>query len=188
MGTPRICGVFLYTILKKCHAYGYIKKSDAGRSTGRLPWWSRGYIKWLWMAAGRPDRGGYHHQTTQHIRSTITVPARFPSLAAGKFQLRTWGREREPSATPRTKSLDMVLGNKNAECPPRILKSYKDTPHGRSAGIRTRGLLDPKIRLKIQRTLSDTFVAVYSGRGCFPNLSAPMSPSASAVVWVGVWV
>ena len=25
----------------------------------------------------------------------------------------------------------------------RILRSYKDTPHGRSAGIRTRGLLDP---------------------------------------------
>ena len=68
MGTPRICGVFLYTILKKYHAYGYIKKSDAGRSTGRLPWWSRGYIKWLWMAAGRPQTvGAYHHQTTQHI-------------------------------------------------------------------------------------------------------------------------
>ncbi len=42
---------------------------------------------------------------------------------------------------------------------------------GRSAGIRTRGLLDPKIRLKTQRTLSGAFGAVCYGYSCFPGLS-----------------
>lgn len=34
--------------------------------------------------------------------------------------------------------------NKKAECPQRILKSYKDTPHGPSDRIRTCGILLPK--------------------------------------------
>ncbi|MCX4373983.1 MAG: hypothetical protein OSJ58_19620, partial [Dysosmobacter sp.] len=59
---------------------------------------------------------------------------------------------------------------------------------GRSAGIRTRGLLDPKIRLKFQTALSHPFGAKDSGKDCFPDLSAPMPPSAPGVVWVGVWV
>ena len=59
---------------------------------------------------------------------------------------------------------------------------------GRSAGIRTRGLLVPKIGLKIQGTLSGAFGAVYYGSRCFPDLSAPILPSAPGVVWVGVWV
>ena len=59
---------------------------------------------------------------------------------------------------------------------------------GRSAGIRTRGLLDPKIRLESQGVLSAPFGAVYSGRNCFPITSAPMPPSAPHTVWVAVWV
>ncbi len=45
---------------------------------------------------------------------------------------------------------------------------------GRSAGIRTRGLLDLKIRLKSQGVFSAPFGAVCSSRKCFPDLSAPM--------------
>ena len=59
---------------------------------------------------------------------------------------------------------------------------------GRSAGIRTRGLLVPKIGLKIQSALSGAFGAVCYGRGCFSDISAPMLPSAPGVVWVSVWV
>ena len=59
---------------------------------------------------------------------------------------------------------------------------------GRNAGIRTRGLLDPKIRLKSQGALSTPFGAVCSRNGCFSNLSPPMPPSASPTVWVTIWV
>ena len=59
---------------------------------------------------------------------------------------------------------------------------------GRSAGIRTPGLLVPNIGLKIQPALSGAFGAVCYGSGCFPDLSAPMLPSAPCVVWVSVWV
>ena len=59
---------------------------------------------------------------------------------------------------------------------------------GRSAGIRTPGLLVPKIGLKMYGTLSGAFGDVCYECDCFPNLSAPMSPSAPGVVWVSVWV
>ena len=59
---------------------------------------------------------------------------------------------------------------------------------GRSAGIRTRGLLDPKIRLESQGMLSAPFGSVCSSRRCFPAPSAPMPPSAPHTVWVTVWV
>ena len=56
------------------------------------------------------------------------------------------------------------------------------------AGVQAAGLSDPKIRLKIQQTLSHAFGAVCSGIGCFPDRSAPMPPSAPGVVWVTIWV
>ena len=59
---------------------------------------------------------------------------------------------------------------------------------GRSAGIRTRGLLDPKIRLKSQGVLSAPFCSVCSSRKCFPALFTPMPTYAPHTVWVTIWV
>ena len=65
---------------------------------------------------------------------------------------------------------------------------YDEPARGRSAGIRTPGLLVPKIGLKIQPAPSGAFGAVCPGNSCFPGLSPPMVPCAPGVIWVGVWV
>ena len=59
---------------------------------------------------------------------------------------------------------------------------------GRSAGIRTRGLLDPKIRLKRQGVLSAPFGSVCFSRKCFPAFFTPMPTYAPHTVWVTIWV
>ena len=59
---------------------------------------------------------------------------------------------------------------------------------GRSAGIRTRGLLDPKIRLKSQGGRSAPFCSVCSSRKCFPDIPTPMPPSVPHTVWVMIWI
>ena len=68
------------------------------------------------------------------------------------------------------------------------VKSPEDTLIGRSAGIRTPGLLVPNIGQKIQSALSNAFGAVCPGNSCFPGLSPSMVPCVPGVVWVGVWV
>ena len=49
----------------------------------------------------------------------------------------------------------------------RILKSYKDTPHGPSGGSRTHGLMDPNhARYQLRYTRIQLYHYTVSGSGC----------------------
>ena len=122
------------------------------------------------------------HWTGRGFKSKHLLMASYP------HKTKKAGHQR-PSAPPasRYSLVFKAFSYAKLKSPQPIVSSTEDF-RGRSAGIRTRGLLDPKIRLKRQGALSAPFGAVCSRKRCFPNLSAPMPPSAPDMVWITVLV